>query len=155
QIVAAEVGAKVVAAPITDDGDLDLAAFRERISARTKMIGVVWVSNALGTVNPVHEIVAIARKAGVPILIDAAQAVQHRAVAVAQLGVDFLVFSGHKLYGPSGVGVLWGKAELLEAMPPYQGGGDMIDRVSFSGTTFNEIPFRFEAGTPDIAGIIA
>jgi cysteine desulfurase/selenocysteine lyase len=155
QIVAAEAGAKVVAAPITDDGDLDLAAFRERIGPRTKMIGVVWVSNVLGTVNPVHDLTAIARRAGVPILIDAAQAVQHRPVDVAALGADFLVFSGHKMYGPSGTGVLWGRAELLEAMPPYQGGGDMIERVSFAGTTWNEIPFRFEAGTPDIAGIIA
>ena len=155
QIVAAEVGAKVVAAPITATGDLDIAAFRERIGPRTRMIGVVWVSNVLGTVNPVEDLVALAHGAGVPILIDAAQAVQHRRVDVARLGADFLVFSGHKMYGPSGTGVLWGKAELLEAMPPYQGGGDMIERVSFDGTTFNDIPFRFEAGTPDIAGIVA
>ena len=155
QIVAAEAGAKVVAAPITAAGDLDIAAFRERIGPRTRMIGVVWVSNVLGTVNPVEDLVALAHGAGVPILIDAAQAVQHRPVDVARLGADFLVFSGHKMYGPSGTGVLWGKAELLEAMPPYQGGGDMIERVSFAGTTFNDIPFRFEAGTPDIAGIVA
>ncbi len=155
QMIAAEVGAKVVAAPITASGDLDIAAFRERIGPRTRMIGVVWVSNVLGTVNPVEDLVALARGAGVPILIDAAQAVQHRPVDVARLGADFLVFSGHKMYGPSGTGVLWGKAELLEAMPPYQGGGDMIERVSFDGTTFNDIPFRFEAGTPDIAGIVA
>ncbi len=155
QIVAAEAGAKVVPAPITATGDLDIAAFRERIGPRTRMIGVVWVSNVLGTVNPVEDLVALAHGAGVPILIDAAQAVQHRPVDVARLGADFLVFSGHKMYGPSGTGVLWGKAELLEAMPPYQGGGDMIERVSFAGTTFNDIPFRFEAGTPDIAGIVA
>ncbi|HMR32785.1 MAG TPA: SufS family cysteine desulfurase [Geminicoccaceae bacterium] len=155
QIVAAEVGAKVVPAPITTTGDLDIAAFRERIGPRTRMIGVVWVSNVLGTVNPVEDLVALAHGAGVPILIDGAQAVQHRPVDVARLGADFLVFSGHKMYGPSGTGVLWGKAELLEAMPPYQGGGDMIERVSFDGTTFNDIPFRFEAGTPDIAGIAA
>jgi cysteine desulfurase/selenocysteine lyase len=155
QMMAAEVGAKVVAAPITDAGDLDMAAFRELIGPRTKMIGVAWVSNVLGTVNPVEELVALARKAGVPILIDAAQAVQHRHVDVQALGADFLVFSGHKMYGPSGTGVLWGKAELLQAMPPYQGGGDMIERVSFDGTTYNDIPFRFEAGTPDIAGIVA
>ena len=119
------------------------------------MIAVVWVSNVLGTVNPVHELVGIAHARGLPILIDAAQAVQHIPVDVQELDADFLVFSGHKLYGPSGVGVLHGKAERLEAMPPYQGGGDMIERVSFAGTTWNEIPFKFEAGTPDIAGIVA
>jgi len=155
QIVAGERGARVVPAPITDTGEIDLAAFAERITARTRMIAVVWVSNVLGTVNPVEEIVALARAKGVPVLIDAAQAVQHRPVDVAALGCDFLVFSGHKTYGPSGVGVLYGRAERLEAMPPWQGGGDMIERVSFEGTTFNEIPFRFEAGTPDIAGIVA
>ena len=155
QMIAAEVGAKVVAAPITDAGDLDMAAFRERIGPRTRMIGVAWISNVLGTVNPVEEIVALARRAGVPILVDAAQAIQHRVVDVQALGADFIAFSGHKMYGPSGTGVLWGRAELLEAMPPYQGGGDMIERVSFAGTTFNDIPFRFEAGTPDIAGIVA
>ncbi len=155
QIVAGERGARVVAAPVTDAGELDLAALRARIGARTRLIAVTWVSNVLGTVNPVEEIVAIARQHGVPILIDAAQAVQHLAVDVAELGCDFLVFSAHKLYGPTGVGVLYGRAQLLEAMPPWQGGGDMIERVSFEGTSFNEIPFRFEAGTPDIAGIVA
>ncbi len=155
QIVAGERGAKVVAAPITDTGEIDLDALAERITARTRMLAVVWVSNVLGTVNPVEEIVALARREGVPVLIDAAQAVQHRPVDVAALGCDFLVFSGHKTYGPSGVGVLYGRAELLDAMPPWQGGGDMIERVSFEGTSFNEIPFRFEAGTPDIAGIVA
>ncbi len=155
QMIAAEVGAKVVAAPITDAGDLDMAAFRQRIGPRTKMIGVAWISNVLGTVNPVEEIVDLAHRAGVPILVDAAQAIQHRPVDVQALGADFIAFSGHKMYGPSGTGVLWGRAELLEAMPPYQGGGDMIERVSFAGTTFNDIPFRFEAGTPDIAGIVA
>lgn len=155
QIVAAETGAKVVAAPVSDEGELLLDAFIERISERTRMIGVVWVSNVLGTVNPVHELVRIAHGRGVPILVDAAQAVQHLPVNVQELGADFLVFSGHKLYGPSGVGVLHGRAEHLEGIPPYQGGGDMIERVSFEGTTWNEIPFKFEAGTPDIAGIVA
>ena len=155
QLVAAQTGAKVVAAPVNDEGELVLDAFTRRISERTRMIGVVWVSNVLGTVNPVHELVGIARGRGIPILIDAAQAVQHIPVDVQELGADFLVFSGHKLYGPSGVGVLHGRAEHLEAMPPYQGGGDMIERVSFEGTTWNEIPFKFEAGTPDIAGIVA
>jgi cysteine desulfurase/selenocysteine lyase len=144
-----------VPAPVTDAGELDLAAFAGLIGPRTKMIAVVWVSNVLGTVNPVDEIVALGKAAGVPVLLDAAQAVQHLPVDVAALGADFIAFSGHKLYGPSGVGVLWGKAAHLDAMPPYQGGGDMIERVSFEGTTWNEIPFKFEAGTPDIAGIIA
>ena len=141
--------------PGDDAGELLLDAFVERITERTRMIGVAWVSNVLGTVNPVHELVRIAHARGLPILIDAAQAVQHIPVDVQELGADFLVFSGHKLYGPSGVGVLHGKAAHLEAMPPYQGGGDMIERVSFAGTTWNEIPFKFEAGTPDIAGIVA
>lgn len=155
QIMAAEAGARVVAAPITAEGELDLQGFRERLSERTRMVGCVWVSNVLGTVNPVEEVVALAHAKGVPVLIDAAQAVQHRPVDVQALGADFIAFSGHKMYGPSGVGVLWGKAEHLEAMPPFMGGGDMIDHVSFAGTTWNEIPFRFEAGTPDIAGIVA
>jgi cysteine desulfurase / selenocysteine lyase len=155
QLVAAQTGASVVAAPVGDDGELLLDAFAERITERTRMVAVVWVSNVLGTVNPVHELVRLAHARGVPILIDAAQAVQHISVDVRGLGADFLVFSGHKLYGPSGVGVLHGKAAHLDAMPPYQGGGDMIERVSFEGTTWNEIPFKFEAGTPDIAGIVA
>jgi cysteine desulfurase/selenocysteine lyase len=155
QMAAEATGAKVVAAPVNDTGELLLDGFVERISQRTRMIAVVWVSNVLGTVNPVHELVRLAKQRGLPILIDAAQAVQHIRVDVQELDADFLVFSGHKLYGPSGVGVLHGKAERLEAMPPYQGGGDMIDRVSFTGTTWNEIPFKFEAGTPDIAGIVA
>ena len=155
QLVAAQTGAKVVAASVGDEGELLLDAFAERITERTRMVAVVWVSNVLGTVNPVHELVRLAHARGVPILIDAAQAVQHIPVDVQELGADFLVFSGHKLYGPSGVGVLHGKATHLNAMPPYQGGGDMIERVSFEGTTWNEIPFKFEAGTPDIAGIVA
>ena len=154
QMAAEAAGAKVVAAPVNDAGELILDAFVARITGRTRMIAVAWVSNVLGTVNPVHELVRIAHARGVPILIDAAQAVQHIPVDVQDLDADFLAFSGHKLYGPSGVGVLHGKAAHLEAMPPYQGGGDMIERVSFAGTTWNEIPFKFEAGTPDIAGIV-
>jgi cysteine desulfurase/selenocysteine lyase len=155
QLVAEATGAEVVPAPITDAGEIDLAAFKERLSPRTKLAAFAWVSNVLGTVNPVEELVAMAHERGVPVLVDAAQAVQHRPVDVQALEADFLVFSGHKMYGPSGVGVLWGRAELLDAMPPWQGGGDMIERVSFAGTSYNEIPFRFEAGTPDIAGIVA
>ncbi|MCS6780679.1 MAG: cysteine desulfurase [Geminicoccaceae bacterium] len=155
QLVAGRRGAKVVPVPITEAGELRLEDIAERIGPRTKMLAVTWVSNVLGTVNPVHEIAALARRRGVPFLVDAAQAAPHLAIDVRALGADFLVFSAHKTYGPSGVGVLWGRAELLDAMPPWQGGGDMIERVSFAGTTFNEIPFRFEAGTPDIAGIHA
>jgi len=155
QMIAEAKGATVVAAPVTDAGELDLEAFERLIGPRTRMISVVWVSNVLGTINPVAEIIALARARGIPVLIDAAQAVQHLPVDVEALDADFIAFSGHKLYGPSGVGVLWGKAAHLDAMPPYQGGGDMIERVSFKGTTWNEIPFKFEAGTPDIAGIIA
>lgn len=154
QIVAGETGARVVAAPVTDAGEVDLDAFAERIGPRTKLVAFTWVSNVLGTVNPVADMIAIARRHGVPVLVDAAQAVQHMPVDVGSLGADFLVFSMHKLYGPTGVGVLWARAEILDSMPPWQGGGDMIERVSFEGTTFNEIPFRFEAGTPDIAGIV-
>ena len=155
QMAADATGARVIAAPVTDSGELDMAAFAERINGRTRMLAVAWVSNVLGTVNPVHDLARLARERGLPILIDAAQAVQHIPVDVQELDADFLAFSGHKLYGPTGVGVLHGKAEHLEAMPPYQGGGDMIERVSFAGTTWNEIPFKFEAGTPDIAGIVA
>lgn len=155
QLVAGRVGARVVAAPITDTGELEPSAIAERIGPRTRLLGVTWVSNVLGTVNPIEEIVALARRRGVPVLVDAAQAVQHLPVDVSSLGADFLVFSGHKLYGPSGVGVLWGRLEHLSAIPPWQGGGDMIERVTFDGTSFAEPPFRFEAGTPDIAGIHA
>jgi len=155
QMVALATGAKLVVAPITEDGELDMAGLRQRLGPRTRMVGVAWVSNVLGTINPVHEIVRLAHAAGAPVLLDAAQAVQHLHVDVQDVGADFIAFSGHKLYGPSGTGVLWGKAEHLDAMPPWQGGGDMIERVTFAGTTWNEIPFKFEAGTPDIAGIVA
>ncbi|MEZ5826099.1 MAG: cysteine desulfurase, partial [Geminicoccaceae bacterium] len=141
--------------PVDDEGVLDMEAFSSLITGRTRMISVAWVSNVLGTVNPVDEIIALARAKGIPVMLDAAQAVQHRQVDVSTLGADFIAFSGHKIYAPSGTGVLWGKSEHLEAMPPWQGGGDMIERVSFDGTTWNEIPFKFEAGTPDIAGIVA
>mgnify|MGYP000520596067 CR=1 FL=1 len=155
QMLCARKGAVLRVVPIDDNGDLIMEEYENLLSDRTKIVAITHISNTLGTVNPVHELVRIAHARGVPILIDAAQAVQHIPVDVQDLDADFLAFSGHKLYGPSGVGVLHAKAVHLEAMPPYQGGGDMIERVSFAGTTWNEIPFKFEAGTPDIAGIVA
>ena len=150
QLLQQQVGLNLVVGPITDNGELLLAEFIERMTPRTRLVSVPWVSNALGTVNPVHEIVAAAHERGIPVLVDACQAVQHMRVDVQDVDCDFLVFSGHKLYGPSGIGALYGRAELLESMPPYQGGGDMILSVSFDGTEFNEVPYKFEAGTPAI-----
>ena len=155
QLVCEQTGARLVVSPITDAGELDLDDLRSRIGERTRLVSVVHVSNALGTVNPVAEIVAAAHDAGVPVLVDGAQAVPHMAVDVQALGCDFYCFSGHKAYGPSGTGVLWGRHELLREMPPYQGGGDMIRSVTFEGSLFAEPPQRFEAGTPNIAGTIA
>ena len=154
QLVCAEVGAKVVAAPIDDRGVLDVGALGRLLGPRTKLVALTHTSNALGTVNPVAEVAALARAAGVPVLVDGAQAVPHGPVDVQALGCDFFAFSGHKVYGPTGVGVLWGKLAHLEAMGPWQGGGDMIRTVSFEGSTWNDPPHRFEAGTPNIAGAI-
>jgi cysteine desulfurase/selenocysteine lyase len=155
QLLADQIGLKLVVAPMNDDGELILEELEARISARTRLVSVAWVSNALGSVNPVHDIVEVAHARGVPVLIDAAQAVQHMPVDVRELGCDFLVFSGHKAYGPSGIGVLYGRAELLESMPPYQGGGEMITSVRFEGTEFADIPYKFEAGTPAIEAAVA
>jgi cysteine desulfurase / selenocysteine lyase len=155
QLLADQIGLKLVVAPMNDDGELILEELEARISARTRLVSVAWVSNALGSINPVHDIVEVAHARGVPVLIDAAQAVQHMPVDVRELGCDFLVFSGHKAYGPSGIGVLYGRAELLEAMPPYQGGGEMITSVRFEGTEFADIPYKFEAGTPAIEAAVA
>jgi cysteine desulfurase/selenocysteine lyase len=154
QLLADQIGLKLVVAPINDDGEVLLEDLAELISERTRLVSVAWVSNALGTINPVQDIIDLAHAQGVPVLIDACQAVQHMAVDVAALDCDFLVFSGHKLYGPSGIGALYGKEALLEAMPPYQGGGDMILSVSFEGTEFNELPYKFEAGTPAIEAAV-
>jgi SufS family cysteine desulfurase len=154
QLVAQRTGAVIRVIPLDERGDLDLAAYHAMLGPRTRLVSVAHVSNALGTVNPVKEIVAAAKAVGAVTLIDGAQAVAHLDVDVQAIGCDFYAFSGHKLYGPTGIGVLWGRTELLERMPPWQAGGEMIDRVSFSGTTFNTLPFKFEAGTPHIAGAI-
>ncbi|MCS3834860.1 cysteine sulfinate desulfinase/cysteine desulfurase/selenocysteine lyase [Aeromonas veronii] len=154
QLIAQRTGAVIRVIPLDERGDLDLAAYHAMLGPRTRLVSVAHVSNALGTVNPVKEIVAAAKAVGALTLIDGAQAVAHLEVDVQAIGCDFYAFSGHKLYGPTGIGVLWGRTELLERMPPWQAGGEMIDRVSFSGTTFNTLPFKFEAGTPHIAGAI-
>jgi cysteine desulfurase/selenocysteine lyase len=148
-------GAVIKVAPIADDGSLIMEAFARLLNPRTKMVAVTHVSNALGTVVPVAEVIRLAHAAGAKVLIDGCQAVPHMAVDVRALDADFYVFSGHKLYGPSGIGVLYGKEALLEAMPPYQGGGEMISSVTFEKTTYAELPFKFEAGTPNIADAIA
>jgi len=155
QILCEEKGARLRVAPITDAGELRLDEFEALLSDRTKIVAVVHVSNALGTVNPIEDIVRIAHSRGVPVLVDGAQAVAHTKVDVQALDCDFYTFSGHKIFGPTGIGVLYGKAALLDAMPPYQAGGDMISSVSFERTLYNVLPYKFEAGTPNIAGGIA
>jgi cysteine desulfurase/selenocysteine lyase len=154
QVLCEERGATLRVAPIDDRGVLLLDEFEKLISPRTRIAAVTHVSNVLGTVNPVREIARMCRARGVPLLVDGAQAVPHQRVDVHELGCDFYVFAGHKLFGPSGVGVLWGRAELLESMPPFITGGSMIESVTLHGTTFAGIPQRFEAGTPDIAAIV-
>jgi cysteine desulfurase/selenocysteine lyase len=155
QLLAQERGLAIDVAPVHDNGELDLAAWRHLLAERQpKLVAFVHASNALGTINPAAELVAAARAAGALTLVDGAQAVTHFPVDVRALGCDFYVCSGHKLFAPTGIGVLYGRAELLAELPPYQGGGDMIEKVSFAGTTFRGPPERFEAGTPDIAGVI-
>jgi cysteine desulfurase/selenocysteine lyase len=141
-------------APINNAGELGLDAFEKLLSPRTRIVAVTHVSNALGTVNPLRKIVQLAHAHDVPVLVDGAQAVPHLPVDVQAIGCDFYAFSGHKVYGPTGIGVLYGKEEILAEMPPYQGGGDMISSVTFEKTTYNVVPYKFEAGTPDIAGAI-
>lgn len=141
--------------PINEKGELKLDEFEKLISSRTKLVSVTHISNVLGTVNPIEDIIDIAHKNNIPVLIDGAQSIQHKEIDVKKLDCDFFVFSAHKIYGPTGVGILYGKEKWLTQMPPYQGGGEMIGHVSFKSTTFNELPFKFEAGTPDYVGIIA
>jgi cysteine desulfurase/selenocysteine lyase len=154
QMLCERSGAVLRVIPVDDDGDLDLEAYAALLGPRTKLVSVVHVSNALGTVNPVREMIRMAHDAGARVLLDAAQSIQHLPIDVQEMDCDFLAFSGHKLYGPTGIGVLYGKRELLESMPPWQGGGDMILTVTFEKTTYNQLPYKFEAGTPNIAGAI-
>ncbi len=154
QIAAKKTGAILKIVPVDDVGVLDMTAFDSLLSERTKIVSIVHISNALGTINPVEEIVEKAHSLGVPVLVDAAQSTPHMPVSVANIDCDFLVFSGHKVCGPTGIGVLWGRREWLEKLATYQSGGDMIEKVDFDGTTFKGIPGKFEAGTPHIAGVI-
>ena len=154
QMLCEQTGAKLRVAPINELGEIDMAQFDAQLSARTRLVAVAHISNALGTINPVDEIIKRAHAVGAVVLIDGAQSIIHCAIDVQALGCDFFAFSGHKALGPTGIGVLYGRAELLEAMPPYQGGGDMIKVVRFEHTEYNDIPFRFEAGTPHICGAL-
>jgi cysteine desulfurase/selenocysteine lyase len=154
QLLCKEKNAVLKVIPMNDRGELLMDEFDRLVTSRTRFLSITHTSNSLGTINPVKEIIRKAHVRGIPVLIDAAQAMVHAAIDVQELDCDFLVFSAHKMLGPTGTGVLFGKEKFLEAMPPYQGGGEMISSVSFEKTTFNEIPFKFEAGTPDIAGVI-
>lgn len=154
QIVCDQTGAKLQVVPIHDNGELDIAVLQKLLSNKTKFLAITHVSNVLGTINPVKQITAMAHEYNVPVLLDGAQAVQHFSVDVQDLDCDFYAFSAHKLYGPTGVGVLYGKKSILDAMPPYKSGGDMIHTVSFEKTTYADLPNKFEAGTPNIAGVI-
>ncbi len=154
QLVCEQTGAELIVAPINDRGEVELDELRSLMTERVKLLGIGHVSNALGTINPLQDIIAEAKRHDITVLVDGAQGVPHMEVDVQQLGCDFYAFSGHKMYGPTGTGVLWGREALLEAMPPYKGGGDMILEVSFDNTVFNELPYKFEAGTPNISGVI-
>jgi cysteine desulfurase/selenocysteine lyase len=154
QLVCEQTGAELIVAPINDCGEIELDVLYELMTGRVKLLGIGHVSNALGTINPLREIIKRAKLSGITVLVDGAQGVPHMTVDVQDLGCDFYAFSGHKMFGPTGTGVLWGRESVLEAMPPYQGGGDMILEVSFDGTVFNDLPYKFEAGTPNISGTI-
>lgn len=155
QLLAARKGIAIKVIPITDGGELDMTGYKSLFSERTRLVSVTHVSNVLGTINPIKELIAIAHEHQVPVMVDGAQAVPHMEVDVQDLDADFYAFSAHKMYGPTGVGVLYGKEKWLDRLPPYQGGGEMIRSVSFEKTTFNELPFKFEAGTPDYIGTTA
>ncbi len=155
QILCEEKKCVLKVIPFDDNGELIWDEFKKLLNPKTKFVSVVYISNSLGTINPVDKIIAEARKLNIPVLVDAAQAMSHRRVDVQKLDCDFLVFSGHKIFGPTGVGVLYGKEKWLNAMPPYQGGGDMIASVDFTKTTYNVLPYKFEAGTPNVADVIA
>ena len=154
QMVCQEKGASLRVVPITDEGALQLEEYERLIGPHTRLVSIVHLSNVLGTINPVQQMIATAHRHGVPVLVDGSQAASHMTVDVQALDADFYVFTGHKLYGPTGIGVLYGKERLLEEMPPYQGGGDMIKSVTFEKTTYNALPYKFEAGTPNIAGAV-
>jgi len=154
QIVCEETGAKLRVVPINDAGELIFEEFEKMLTDKVKFVSVVHVSNSLGTINPIEEIIKKAHSKGIPVLVDAAQSIQHIKIDVRKLGCDFIVFSGHKIYGPTGIGILYGKQSYLEKMNPYQGGGDMIKSVSFERTIYNDLPYKFEAGTPNIEGAI-
>lgn len=155
QMIAERTGAVVREIPVNDLGEIDLEAYKKLLSPKVKMVSTAHVSNSLGTINPIEEMITLAHAVGSKFTVDAAQSIAHLKVDVQELGCDFLAFSAHKMFGPTGVGVLWGKKELLDKMPPYQGGGDMIDVVRIEKTTYNDLPHKFEAGTPHIAGVIA
>jgi cysteine desulfurase/selenocysteine lyase len=154
QIACEDRGARLNVIPVLDDGSLDMTTYNELLNDRTKLVAVAHISNVTGVINPVKEIINRAHKKGIPVLIDGAQGVSHTKVNVQELDCEFYAFSGHKLFAPMGIGVLYGKEEWLEKLPPYQSGGEMIDQVSFEKTTFNELPFKFEAGTPNVAGAV-
>ena len=155
QIQAQRYGFRIKVIPVLDDGTLDLEIFKALLSDKTRLVSITHVSNVLGTVNPISRIISLAHSRGIPVAIDGAQSVPHMKVDVSKLGADFYSFSGHKIYGPTGIGILYGRKELLDKMPPYQGGGEMIKRVTLEKTTYNELPYKFEAGTPDYVGSIA
>ena len=155
QMICKQTGAKLRVIPITDQGEIILSDYKKMLSAKTKMVALVHVSNALGTINPVQEVIKMAHERDIPVMLDGCQATPHMQVDVQALDVDFYALSSHKVYGPTGFGILYGKKKWLEQMPPYQGGGEMIKDVSFEKTTYNELPFKYEAGTPDISGAVA